>query len=385
MRKPVYLDYMATCPVDPRVAEKMQACLTIDGNFGNASSTHYYGIQASRAVEAARKQVANLIHAKPQEIIWTSGATESINIALQGAALAYQRKGKHIITCKTEHKAVLACCQALARQGFEVTYLDVQENGLIDIEYFQQQLRDDTILVSLMHVNNEIGVIHDIATMGEMTRERGIIFHVDAAQSAGKLALDMQQLPIDLMSLSGHKIYGPKGIGALYISHEPRVRLEPIFHGAGQEQGLRSSTLPVHQIVGMGEAFAIAAEEREQDNQRITAMRNQIWEGLKNLEGVMLNGDLNQRVCGNLNVSVSNVHGEALLYGLPELALSSGSACSAASHAPSHVIKALGRSDQVAHNTLRISLGRFTTQEEVDFTLQTLLSKITQLQNASPI
>jgi cysteine desulfurase len=386
MKLPIYLDYSATTPVDPRVAEKMASCLTLDGNFGNpASRSHTFGWKADELVNEARKQVAVLVNADAKEIVWTSGATESDNLAIKGAAHFYQRKGKHIITSKTEHKAVLDTCRQLEREGFEVTYLDPEENGLIDLAKLEAAMRDDTILVSIMHVNNEIGVIQDIASIGKLCRSRGIIFHVDAAQSAGKVEIDLANIDVDLMSFSAHKLYGPKGIGALYVRRKPRVRIEAQMHGGGHERGMRSGTLPVHQIVGMGEAFRIAKEEMAQENARILALRNRLWDGLKDMEEVYLNGDEQQRVVGNLNVSFNFVEGESLIMALKDIAVSSGSACTSASLEPSYVLRAIGRSDELAHSSIRFTIGRFTTEEEIDYTIQLVKSKVAKLRDLSPL
>ena len=386
MKLPIYLDYSATTPVDERVAEKMAQYLTIDGIFGNpASRSHPFGWKAEEAVNQARAQVAALINADPKEIVWTSGATESDNLAIKGAAHFHQRKGKHIITCKTEHKAVLDTCRHLEREGFEITYLDPEENGLIDLNKLEAAMRDDTILVSIMHVNNEIGVIQDIESIGELTRSRGVLFHVDAAQSAGKVPIDLQQLKVDLMSFSAHKIYGPKGMGALYVRRKPRVRIEAQMHGGGHERGMRSGTLAVHQIVGMGEAFRLARKEMAQENARILALRNRLWNGLKQMEEVYLNGDLEQRVAGNLNVSFNFVEGESMIMALKDIAVSSGSACTSASLEPSYVLRALGRSDELAHSSIRFSIGRYTTEEEIDYTIELVKSKVQKLREMSPL
>lgn len=386
MRTPIYFDYSATTPVDPRVAEKMCGCLTLDGIFGNpASRSHSFGWDAEKVVEEARANVAALVNADPKEIIFTSGATESDNLAIKGAAYFYKKKGKHIITCKTEHKAVLDTCRILERDGYEVTYLDPEPNGLIDLEKFKAALRDDTILVSIMHVNNEIGVIQDIRAIGELTRERNIIFHVDAAQSAGKVPIDLQALKVDLMSFSAHKIYGPKGIGALYVCRKPRVRLEAQMHGGGHERGFRSGTLPTHQIVGMGEAFRLAREEMAADNERIRMLRDRLLNGLKDIEEMYINGDMEQRIPHNLNISFNFVEGESLMMALKDLAVSSGSACTSASLEPSYVLRALGRSDELAHSSIRFSLGRFTTEEEIDYAIDQLNKNIGKLRELSPL
>ena len=367
MKLPIYFDYSATTPVDKRVAEKMMQYMTTDGFYGNpASRSHKFGWQAEEAVDIARNQIADLINADPREIVITSGATESDNLAIKGAANFYSKKGKHIITCKTEHKAVLDTCRELERQGFEVTYLDPEENGLIDLNKLASAMRDDTILVSIMHVNNEIGVIQDIAEIGEMCRSRKIIFHVDAAQSVGKIHIDLQALKVDLLSISAHKMYGPKGIGALYVRRKPRIRLEAQMHGGGHERGMRSGTLATHQIVGMGEACRIAKEELAQDRKHVTAMRDRLWAGLNSMEQVFVNGDFDKRYPGNLNVSFNFVEGESLIMALKDLAVSSGSACTSASLEPSYVLRALGLNDEMAHSSIRFSFGRFTTEEEID-------------------
>ena len=383
---PVYLDYSATTPVDPRVADVMCSYLTLDGNFGNpASRSHQYGWDADSAVKQARANVAALINADPKEIVWTSGATESNNLAIKGVAHFYKKKGKHIITCKTEHKAVLDTCRQLEREGYEVTYLDPEANGLVDLDKLKAAMRDDTVLVSIMHVNNEIGVIQDIKAIGELTRKRGIIFHVDAAQSAGKVPIDMDDLKVDLMSFSAHKIYGPKGMGALYVQRKPRVRVEAQMHGGGHERGMRSGTLAVHQIVGMGEAFRLAKEEMATDNERLLMLRNRLWDGLKDMEEVYLNGDLEQRVAGNLNISFNFVEGESLIMAVKDLAVSSGSACTSASLEPSYVLRALGRSDELAHSSIRFTFGRFSTTDDVDYTIQLMRDKVEKLRELSPL
>lgn len=383
---PIYLDYSATTPVDPRVADKMRRFLTPDGEFGNpASRSHSFGWHAEEAVDDARKQVAALIGADPREIVWTSGGTESDNLAIKGAAHFYQKKGKHIVTVKTEHKAVLDTCRQLEREGFEVTYLAPQADGLLDLAELEASLRDDTVLVSVMHVNNEIGVVQDIGAIGKMTRERGIVLHVDAAQGAGKIPIDVHEMRVDLMTLSAHKIYGPKGIGALYICRKPRVRLEAQMHGGGHERGLRSGTLPTHQIVGMGEAFRIACEEMAEESARIRALRDRLWDGLNKMEEVYLNGDLEQRVPGNLNVSFNFVEGESLIMALKDVAVSSGSACTSASLEPSYVLRALGRNDELAHSSLRFTIGRFTTEEEIDYTISLIEQAVQRLRDLSPL
>ncbi len=386
MKLPIYFDYSATTPVDKRVAEKMMQFLTTDGVYGNpASRSHKFGWQAEEAVDIARNQVADLINADPREIVFTSGATESDNLAIKGVAHFYSKKGKHIITSKTEHKAVLDTCRELERQGFEVTYLDPETNGLIDLNKLQNAMRDDTILVSIMHVNNEIGVIQDISEIGEMCRARKIIFHVDAAQSAGKILIDMQTLKVDLMSFSAHKIYGPKGIGALYVRRKPRIRLEAQMHGGGHERGMRSGTLPTHQIVGMGEAFRLAKAEMAQDIAHVTAMRDRLWAGLSTMEQVFINGDANKRYAGNLNVSFNFVEGESLIMALKDLAVSSGSACTSASLEPSYVLRALGLNDEMAHSSIRFSFGRFTRAEEIDYAIDLIKQSIGHLRDMSPL
>ncbi len=386
MKLPIYMDYSATTPVDPRVAEKLCGYLTPDGIFGNpASRSHQFGWEADDAVEQARRDVAALINADPKEIVWTSGATESDNLAIKGVAHFYQKQGKHIVTSKTEHKAVLDTCRQLEREGFEVTYLDPEPNGLIDLQKLEAALRDDTILVSIMHVNNEIGVIQDIAAIGEITRPRKIMFHVDAAQSAGKVPIDMAAMKVDLLSLSAHKIYGPKGIGALYVQRKPRVRLEAQMHGGGHERGMRSGTLAPHQIVGMGEAFRIAKAEMQQENERILMLRNRLWDGFKDMEEVYLNGDLEQRVAGNLNVSFAFVEGESLIMALKDIAVSSGSACTSASLEPSYVLRALGREDELAHSSIRFTIGRFTTEEEIDYVVDLVRNQVNRLRELSPL
>ena len=386
MKLPIYLDYSATTPVDPRVAEKMCACLTPDGAFGNpASRSHAYGWEAEKLVDEARANVAALVGADPREIVWTSGATESDNLAIKGAAHFYQKQGKHIVTLKTEHKAVLDSCRQLEREGFEVSYLDVQPDGLLDLEAFEAALRPDTVLASVMHVNNEIGVIQDVAAIGAICRERKVVFHVDAAQSPGKVPIDLAALPIDLMSFSAHKIYGPKGIGALYVQRKPRVRLEAQMHGGGHERGLRSGTLPTHQIVGMGEAFRIAHEEMATENERILKLRNRLFDGLKDMEEVYVNGDLEHRIAGNLNISFNFVEGESLMMALKDMAVSSGSACTSASLEPSYVLRALGRPDELAHSSLRFTLGRFTTEAEIDQVLSQVRGQVDRLRELSPL
>ncbi|WNK38524.1 IscS subfamily cysteine desulfurase [Pantoea agglomerans] len=382
MKLPIYLDYAATTPADPRVASKMMQFLTLDGTFGNpASRSHRFGWQSEEAVDVARNQIAELVNADPREIIFTSGATESDNLAIKGAAHAHQARGKHIITSQTEHKAVLDSCQQLEREGFAVTYLTPAANGIISPDQLRAALRDDTILVTLMHVNNETGVIQDIAAFGELCREREILFHVDATQSVGKLPIDLSQLPVDLMSFSAHKLYGPKGIGALYVRRKPRVQIAAQIHGGGHERGMRSGTLPVHQIVGMGEAYRIAAEERETEMARLQTLRNRLWQGISTLPDVTLNGDLQQSAPNILNLSFADVEGESLIMALKDLALSSGSACTSASLEPSYVLRALGLSEELAHSSLRFSLGRFTTEEEIDYAIALVQKSVTRLRD----
>ena len=381
---PIYMDYGATTPVDPRVVDAMIPWLR--EHFGNpASRSHAWGWEAEEAVEKARGEVAKLINADPREIVWTSGATESNNLAIKGAANFYQSRGKHLITVKTEHKAVLDTTRELERQGFEVTYLDVKEDGLIDFDVLKAAIRPDTILISVMFVNNEIGVIQDIPAIGALCREKGIIFHVDAAQATGKVEIDLATLPVDLMSLASHKSYGPKGIGALYVRRKPRVRLEAQMHGGGHERGLRSGTLPTHQIVGMGEAFRIAREEMGTESERIRMLHNKLLAGLTDIEQVFVNGDLERRVPHNLNISFNFVEGESLIMGVKGLAVSSGSACTSASLEPSYVLRALGRSDELAHSSLRMTIGRFTTEEEIDYAVSTLKDRVAKLRELSPL
>ncbi|MBS7780263.1 IscS subfamily cysteine desulfurase [Acidovorax sp. CCYZU-2555] len=381
---PIYLDYGATTPVDPRVVDAMIPWLR--EHFGNAASrSHAWGWEAEEAVEKARGHVAALINADPREIVWTSGATESDNLAIKGAAHFYQGKGKHLITVKTEHKAVLDTMRELERQGFEVSYLDVQDNGLLDFEVFKAAIRPDTILASVMLVNNEIGVVQDIPRIGALCREKGIIFHVDAAQATGKLEIDMATLPVDLMSLTAHKTYGPKGIGALYVRRKPRVRLEAQMHGGGHERGMRSGTLATHQIVGMGEAYRIAKEEMGQDIAKARALQTRLLDGLKDIEQVFVNGDMTQRVPHYLNISFNYVEGESLIMGIKGLAVSSGSACTSASLEPSYVLRALGRSDELAHSSLRMTIGRFTTEEEIDYAIGTIRANVEKLRELSPL
>ena len=381
---PIYMDYSATTPVDPRVVDKMIPYLR--EQFGNpASRSHSYGWDAERAVEEARENVAALVNADPREIIWTSGATESDNLAIKGAAHFYKSKGKHIITVKTEHKAVLDTCRELEREGFEVTYLDVKDDGLIDLDVFKAALRPDTILVSVMSVNNEIGVIQDIEAIGEITREKGIIFHVDAAQATGKIEIDLQKLKVDLMSFSAHKTYGPKGIGALYVRRKPRIRIEAQMHGGGHERGMRSGTLATHQIVGMGEAFRIAREEMATENERIRMLRDRLLRGLQDMEETYVNGDMEKRVPHNLNISFNFVEGESLIMAVKDVAVSSGSACTSASLEPSYVLRALGRNDELAHSSIRFTVGRFTTEQDVDYVINLLKTKISKLRDLSPL
>ena len=381
---PIYLDYSATTPIDPRVAEKMIPYLT--EHFGNpASRSHAFGWTAEKAVENARAEVAKLVNADPREIVWTSGATESNNLAIKGAANFYSGKGKHIITVQTEHKAVIDPVRELERQGFEATFLAPEPNGLVDIEKFKAAIRPDTVLASVMLVNNEIGVIQDIETIGNICREHGIIFHVDAAQATGKVAIDLEKLPVDLMSFSAHKTYGPKGIGALYVRRKPRIRLEAQIHGGGQERGFRSGTLATHQIVGMGEAFRLAREEMELENARVRRLRDRLLTGLQDIEEVYVNGDLKQRVPHNLNISFNFVEGESLIMAVKDIAVSSGSACTSASLEPSYVLRALGRSDELAHSSIRFSIGRFTTEEDIDYTIQLMKGKIGKLRELSPL
>ncbi|MDU9412510.1 IscS subfamily cysteine desulfurase [Pseudomonas sp. zfem005] len=386
MKLPIYLDYSATTPVDPRVAQKMSDCLLVDGNFGNpASRSHVFGWKAEEAVENARRQVAELVNADPREIVWTSGATESDNLAIKGVAHFYNTKGKHIVTSKIEHKAVLDTTRQLEREGFEVTYIEPGEDGLITPAMVEAALRDDTILVSVMHVNNEIGTINDIAAIGELTRARGILFHVDAAQSTGKVEIDLDKLKVDLMSFSAHKTYGPKGIGALYVRRKPRVRLEAMMHGGGHERGMRSGTLATHQIVGMGEAFHIAKQEMASENQRIKALADRFWAAVDGMEELYLNGSATSRVPHNLNISFNYVEGESLIMALKDLAVSSGSACTSASLEPSYVLRALGRNDELAHSSIRFTFGRFTTEEEVDYAASKVREAVDKLRELSPL
>ncbi len=384
--RPIYMDYSATTPVDPRVAKKMMQCLEMDGAFGNpASRSHIYGWQAEELVETARRDVADLVKADPREIVWTSGATESDNLAIKGAAHFYKTRGKHIITSKIEHKAVLDSCRQLEREGFEVSYLEPDSRGLITVDDVAAAIREDTILVSLMHVNNEIGVINDITAIGELTRSRNIIFHVDAAQSAGKIEIDLENMKVDLMSFSAHKIYGPKGIGALYVRRKPRVRIEAQMHGGGHERGMRSGTLPTHQIVGMGEAFKLAREEMLKDEAHIRKLRDRLLKGFQDMEAVYVNGDLGKRISGNLNISFAYVEGESLMMSLGGLAVSSGSACTSASLEPSYVLRALGLSDELAHSSIRFSIGRFTTEADVDAVIKSIKEAVHKLRELSPL
>ena len=386
MKLPIYLDYASTTPVDPRVVAKMQECLSLEGNYGNpASRSHEFGWKAEEAVEEARANVASLVNCDNREIVWTSGATESDNLAIKGAARFNRKKGNHIITSKLEHKAVLDSCRQLEREGFEVTYLDPDTTGIIKPEELIKNIKDETILVSLMHVNNEIGVINDIAALGEITRENGIVFHVDAAQSTGKVPIDLANLKVDLMSFSAHKTYGPKGVGALFVRRKPRVRLEAMIHGGGHERGMRSGTLPTHQLVGMGEAFKLAEEEMNSDNARISALREKFWQGLKDIEEVHLNGHEEKRAAGFLNVSFNFIEGESLIMALKDIAVSSGSACTSASLEPSYVLRALGLKDELAHSSIRFALGRFTTEQEVDYTINLVKDSVTKLRELSPL
>tara|TARA_B100001996_G_scaffold382556_1_gene374699 strand:- start:1410 stop:2633 length:1224 start_codon:yes stop_codon:yes gene_type:complete len=383
---PIYLDYASTTPIDKRVVDKMLEYMGTDGVYGNpASRSHSFGWDADEAVSKSRKHIADLINADPREIVWTSGATESDNLAIKGAAHFYKKKGKHVITVKTEHKAVLDACRQLEREGFEVTYMEPMSNGLIDIKKLESEIRKDTVLISVMHVNNEIGVIQDIEKIGELARSKKIIFHVDAAQSAGKIKIDLEKIKVDLMSFSAHKIYGPKGIGALYVRRKPRVRLEAQIHGGGHERGLRSGTLPTHQIVGMGEAFRIAKEEMDKDYKKISQLRNRLWNGLKDIEEVYLNGDLENRYPGIMNISFNYIEGESLIMATKDIAISSGSACTSASLEPSFVLRAIGRPDELAHSSLRMSIGRFTTEEDIDITVKTVLSAVEKLRALSPL
>jgi cysteine desulfurase len=385
MKFPIYLDYSATTPVDPRVAAKMIPWLT--EHFGNpASRSHAYGWEADKAVEEAREQVARLVNADPKEIVWTSGATESNNLAIKGAAHFYAgTKGKHLITVMTEHKAVLDTMRELEREGYEVTYLTPETNGLVDLEKFKAAIRPDTVLASVMFVNNEIGVIQDIAAIGEICRSKGVIFHVDAAQATGKVEIDLQKLKVDLMSFSAHKTYGPKGVGALYVRRKPRIRLEAQMHGGGHERGMRSGTLATHQIVGMGEAFRIAREEMAAENERIRMLRDRLYKGLSEIEETVVNGDMEHRIPGNLNISFAYVEGESMMMAIKDVAVSSGSACTSASLEPSYVLKALGRNDELAHSSIRFTIGRFTTEEEIDYTINLVKKQVAKLREMSPL
>ncbi|QIW16217.1 cysteine desulfurase IscS [Pasteurellaceae bacterium RH1A] len=386
MKLPIYLDYAATTPMDERVAQKMMQYMTKDGIFGNpASRSHKFGWEAEEAVDVARNHIADLIGADAREIVFTSGATESDNLAIKGAAHFYQTKGKHIITCKTEHKAVLDTCRQLEREGFEVTYLEPEDTGLLDLEKFKAAIRPDTILVSIMHVNNEIGVIQDIAAIGKICREKKIIFHVDATQSVGKVPVNVAELNVDLMSFSSHKLYGPKGIGGLYVCRRPRVRLEAIIHGGGHERGMRSGTLPVHQIVGMGEAYRIAKEEMADEMVRLTALRDRLLAGFADMEEVYINGSMEHRVGSNLNISFNFVEGESMMMSLKDIAVSSGSACTSASLEPSYVLRALGRDDELAHSSIRFTVGRWTTEEEIDYTIDIVKKAVVKLRELSPL
>ncbi|MEE9102193.1 IscS subfamily cysteine desulfurase [Pseudomonas sp. NY15181] len=386
MKLPIYLDYSATTPVDPRVAQKMADCLLVDGNFGNpASRSHVFGWKAEEAAENARRQVAELVNADPREIVWTSGATESDNLAIKGVAHFYATKGKHIVTSKIEHKAVLDTCRQLEREGFEITYLEPTPEGIITPAMVESALREDTILVSVMHVNNEVGSVNDIAAIGELTRSRGILLHVDAAQSAGKIDIDLEKLKVDLMSFSAHKVYGPKGMGALYVRRKPRVRLEAQMHGGGHERGMRSGTLATHQIVGMGEAFRIAKEEMHQEMARIEGLRKRFFEQVQGLEELYVNGSATSYAPNILNVSFNYVEGESLMMSLKDLAVSSGSACTSASLEPSYVLRALGRNDELAHSSIRFSFGRFTTEEEVDYAANKVVEAVSKLRELSPL
>lgn len=386
MKRAIYLDYSATTPVDPRVSDLMNQFLLPTGEFGNpASRSHSYGWTAEQAVEQARANIANLVNADPREIIWTSGATESDNLAVKGVARFYRKKGTHLVTSSIEHKAVLDSCRYLESEGFEVTYIDPDQNGIINPEDVRSAITDNTTLVSIMHANNEIGVLNDIEAIGEITREKGVFFHVDAVQSAGKVPIDLQTMKVDLMSFTAHKLYGPKGVGALYVRRKPRVRLEPLIHGGGHERGMRSGTLPTHQIVGMGEAFRIAGQEMALENARLLNLRQRFWDQLKDMEEVYLNGDEHQRIPGNLNVSFNFVEGESLIMALQDIAVSSGSACTSASLEPSYVLRALGLNDELAHSSLRITLGRFNTEQEVDTAAQQIRAAVEKLREMSPL
>ena len=380
---PIYLDYAATTPVDPLVAEAMAKCLTLDGNFGNPASRSYrFGWMAEEAVDVARNQISDALNCDPREIVFTSGATESNNLAIKGVAEGYAEKGKHIITVNTEHKAVLDTCEYLKSQGFDVTYLNVQDDGLINLTDLEKALREDTVLVSVMHVNNELGVIQDIQAIGDICRKRGVLFHVDGAQSVGKIAMDLAELPVDLLSMSAHKMYGPKGMGALYVRRRPKIKLVSQIHGGGHERGMRSGTLATHQIVGMGEALSLAVSKMDDDNARILALRNSLWQGLQQLDDIYLNGHATQRIAGILNVSFAGVDGESLMMGLNDIAVSSGSACTSASLEPSYVLKAIGRSNELAHAGIRFSVGRFTTQDDIDYVVRKVVDVTTKLRAA---
>jgi cysteine desulfurase len=386
MKAPIYFDYAATTPVDPRVAQKMSECLLAEGKFGNpASRSHQFGWEAEEAVEIARRHMADLLNCDPREIVWTSGATESDNLAIKGVAQFYKSKGKHIITSKIEHKAVLDTCRHLEREGFEVTYLEPGTDGIISPESVAAAIREDTIIVSIMHVNNEIGVVNDIAAIGEVTRAAKVFFHVDAAQSAGKIDIDLGELKVDLMSFSAHKIYGPKGVGALFVRRKPRVRLEAQMHGGGHERGMRSGTLATHQLVGMGEAFRIAKEEMHEEGERFLALRQRLWDGFNGMEEVYVSGDMNHQIPGITNISFNFVEGESLIMSLPDIALSSGSACTSASLEPSYVLRALGLNDELAHSSLRFSIGRFTTEENVDQAISSVRTAVEKLRELSPL
>ena len=383
---PIYLDYSATTPVDPRVAAKMSECLTKEGVFGNpASRSHSFGWESEKLIDEARGHVAKLIKANKKEIVWTSGATESDNLAIKGAAHFYKEKGNHLITLTTEHKAVLDTMRHLETEGFEVTYMNPKDNGLVDIDELKSLIKPTTTVISIMHVNNEIGVIQDLETIGKICRDNKIVFHVDAAQSPGKVDIDVDKYNIDLLSLSAHKVYGPKGIGALYVRRKPRIRLQPQMHGGGHERGFRSGTLPTHQVVGMGEAFRIAEEEMESDNKRISILKDKLWNGLNSIEEIYLNGDMKQRIPGNLNVSFNFVEGESLIMAIKDMAVSSGSACTSASLEPSYVLRALGRSDELAHSSIRISIGKYTTEEEIDYSVSLIKEAVAKLRELSPL
>lgn len=386
MKSPIYFDYAATTPVDPRVAQKMSECLLAEGKFGNpASRSHKFGWEAEEAVEIARRQVADLVNCDPREVVWTSGATESDNLAIKGVAHFYKSKGRHIITSRIEHKAVLDTCRHLEREGFEVTYLEPSTDGLISPASVAEAIREDTTIVSIMHVNNEIGVVNDIAAIGEVTRARKVLFHVDAAQSAGKIDIDLAELKVDLMSYSGHKVYGPKGVGVLFVRRKPRVRLEAQMHGGGHERGMRSGTLATHQLVGMGEAFRIAKAEMHEEAERILALRQRLWDGLKDMEEVYVSGNMDHHVAGLINISFNFVEGESLIMSLPEIAISSGSACTSASLEPSYVLRALGLNDELAHSSLRFSIGRFTTEENIDTAIRQVRAAVEKLRELSPL